>query len=52
MITLATSSLEGMLYIISSTITGNFGLNNYSIIMIATSVLIGGIGGIIGVNRK
>lgn len=41
-----------MLYIISSTITGNFGLNNYSIIMIATSVLIGGIGGIIGVNRK
>ena len=41
-----------MLYIISSTITGNFGLNNYSIIMMATSVLIGGIGGIIGVNRK
>lgn len=41
-----------LLYIISSCITRNFSLNNYSIIMMATSILIGGIGGIIGVNRK
>lgn len=40
------------LYIISSIITKNFSLNNYSIIMMATSILIGGLGGIIGVNRK
>ena len=40
------------LYLISSIITRNFSLNNYAIIMIVTSVLIGGIGGIIGVNRK
>ena len=40
------------LYLISSIITGNFSLNNYAIIMMATSVIIGGIGGIIGVNRK
>lgn len=40
------------LYLISSIITKNFSLNNYSIIMIATSMLIGGLGGIIGVNRK
>lgn len=41
-----------LLYIISSCITRNFSLNNYSIIMMSTSVLLGGIGGIIGVNRK
>ena len=40
------------LYIISSIVTKNFSLNNYSIIMIVTSLLIGGLGGIIGVNRK
>lgn len=40
------------LYLISSIITKNFSLNNYSIIMMTTSVVIGGIGGIIGVNRK
>ncbi len=40
------------LYIISSIITKNFSLNNYSIIMMATCLLIGGIGGIVGVNRK
>jgi len=41
-----------LIYLISSIITGNFSLNNYAIIMIVTSVLIGGLGGIIGVNRK
>lgn len=41
-----------LLYIISSTITKNFSLNNYSIIMIAISIATGGLGGIIGVNRK
>lgn len=41
-----------LLYIISSMVTKNFGLNNYSIIMIAVSLMIGGLGGIIGVNRK
>lgn len=40
------------IYIISSIVTKNFSLNNYAIIMIATSVLVGGLGGIIGVNRK
>ena len=40
------------LYILSSTITKNFLLNSYSIIMIAVSIVIGGLGGIIGVNRK
>lgn len=40
------------LYILSGLVTKNFSLNNYSIIMIATSILIGGLGGIIGVNRK
>lgn len=41
-----------MLYIISSMVTKNFSLNNYAIIMIATSIITGGLGGIIGVNRK
>lgn len=40
------------LYIISSTITKNFSLNNYSIIMIVVSIVTGGLGGIIGVNKK
>lgn len=40
------------LYILSGLVTKNFSLNNYSIIMIATSILVGGLGGIIGVNRK
>lgn len=41
-----------MLYILSSIITKNFSLSKYSIIMIATSIAIGGVGGIIGVNKK
>lgn len=41
-----------MLYLISSIVSKNFSLNNYSIIMIATGIAIGGLGGIIGVNRK
>ena len=41
-----------LLYLISSLVTKNFSLNNYSIIMMFTSLLIGGIGGIIGVNRN
>ena len=40
------------LYILSGLVTKNFSLNNYSIIMIVTSILIGGLGGIIGVNSK
>ena len=40
------------LYLISSLVTKNFSLNNYSIIMMVTSLLIGGVGGVIGVNRK
>lgn len=40
------------LYIISSIISKNFSMNNYSIIMMATSILLGGLGGIIGVNKK
>ena len=40
------------LYLISSIISKDFSLNIYSIIMMATSVIIGGIGGIIGVNKK
>ena len=39
-----------VLYIISSIILGNFGLNINSIIMIAVGVLTGMVGGIIGVN--
>ena len=39
------------LYLISSIISKDFSLNIYSIIMMATSILIGGIGGIIGVNK-
>ena len=40
------------LYLISSILSKDFSLNIYSIIMMATSILIGGIGGIIGVNKK
>lgn len=40
------------IYIISSIVTKNFALNTYAIIMIVTSILVGGLGGIIGVNRK
>lgn len=41
-----------LLYLISSITTKNFALNIYSLIMIVTSIIIGGIGGIIGVNRR
>lgn len=40
------------LYFISSIVSKNFSFNKYSIIMMATGLLIGGLGGIIGVNRK
>lgn len=40
------------LYLLSSILSKNFSINNNSIIMIATSIAIGGLGGIIGVNRK
>ncbi len=40
------------LYLISSTIKGDFSFNLYSTIMIIGSVLAGALGGIIGVNRK
>lgn len=41
-----------ILYFISSIIAKNFSFNNYSIIMIIASLVTGGLGGIIGVNRK
>lgn len=41
-----------MLYITSSFVTKNFALSSYTIVMIVTSIIIGGLGGIIGVNRK
>lgn len=40
----------GIIYLISSLISLNFTVNTSSIIMIITSVISGGIGGIIGVN--
>lgn len=40
------------IYLLSSIISGNFGLNMYSLIMIIASVIAGAAGGIIGVNRK
>lgn len=40
------------LYFISSIVSKNFSFNKYSIIMMATGLLIGGLGGMIGVNRK
>ena len=39
-----------IIYILSSIVTGIFGLNSNSIIMIIVSILTGMIGGIIGVN--
>ena len=41
----------GAIYLISSFIYG-FGVNTKSIIMIITSIIIGAIGGIIGINMK
>lgn len=41
-----------VIYILSSIITKNFLLNTYSLIMIISSILLGGIGGILGVNIK
>ena len=41
-----------IIYLISSTLNGNFMLNIQSIIMIASALVCGMIGGIIGVNRK
>lgn len=40
-----------VIYMLSSIINGNFGVNFQSIIMIVASILAGSIGGIIGVNR-
>lgn len=41
-----------IIYILSSIIEKDFSLNIHSIIMIISSILAGGIGGIIGVNKK
>lgn len=41
-----------LIYLLSSIITKDFSLNISSIIMIIASILTGGIGGIIGVNKK
>ena len=40
------------IYLISSILSGNFGLNVASIIMIAVSIIFGILGGIIAVNQK
>ncbi|MBR3133152.1 MAG: TIGR04086 family membrane protein [Clostridia bacterium] len=40
------------LYMISSVLLGDFGLNIYSVIMFIVSCACGGVGGIIGVNLK
>ena len=40
----------GIIYLISSIVSMSFGLNISSIIMIISSLLAGGIGGIVGVN--
>ncbi|MBE5819906.1 MAG: TIGR04086 family membrane protein [Clostridiales bacterium] len=40
------------IYLISSIITGNFGFDLQSIIMCITSILVGCLGGIIGINMK
>lgn len=42
----------GLLYLISSIVTSNFGFNTYSLVMILSSIIIGGLGGIIGVNTR
>ncbi len=41
-----------ILYITSSLVTRNFALSGYAIVMILTSIIIGGLGGIIGVNKR
>ena len=41
-----------IIYLLSSIVQGNFGLNASSIIMIATSILAGALGGIVGVNLR
>jgi len=41
-----------VIYLLSSIISKNFGLNTYSFIMIIASIIAGAIGGIIGVNRR
>ncbi len=40
------------IYLLSSIVTKNFSLSKYSTVMIVASCLVGGIGGIIGVNKK
>jgi len=42
----------GVIYILSSIIEGNFGLDLKSIIMVIGALLAGAVGGIIGVNRR
>ena len=41
-----------LIYVISSLFTKNFSLSYYSIIMMITGILLGGMGGILGVNRQ
>ena len=41
-----------LIYLLSSIITKNFGLNTSSIIMCMTSIILGCLGGIIGINQK
>lgn len=41
-----------ILYIISSLLNWNFGLNMQSVIMILVGIIFGILGGIIGVNKK
>jgi putative membrane protein (TIGR04086 family) len=41
-----------LIYILSGIIGKNFSLNLYSVIMIIISMIMGGLGGIIGVNMK
>lgn len=54
---LTNGALVGLIYILtiyllSSIISKNFSLNMYSWFMIIASIMAGGIGGIIGVNKK
>ena len=39
-----------LMYIISSILSGNFSINMYSVMMILISILMGGLGGVLGVN--
>ena len=41
-----------VLYLLSSMVQNDFGVNSYAIIMIAASILAGCFGGILGVNMK